>query len=133
MEGPSGGVGTGGDKKTGQNEEAASDGPKVNLGPLTEIYQVLLAVVQSISVWISTLPSPKAYADMFASTFNTLAVDFTSFVNSSPLIMPLAQFFAAMIVVGILFYYLEADQTAFKWNLARYASRRDQIDNRRKF
>ena len=94
----------------------------------SELAQSVLSVVQSISVWQTSLPFPAAHLATFQVAFATFSLDFTALVNVSPLVTPLVQLFVGLVVFGVLLFVVESDEKAFLWNLARYVVVRDTVD-----
>ncbi len=94
----------------------------------SELIQTVLGVVQSVSVWQTSMPFPIGHLVTFKAAFATFSLDFTSLVQVSPLVTPLVQLFVGIVVFGVLLFVMEADEKAFLWNLARYVIMRDVRD-----
>ena len=94
----------------------------------SELVQSVLTVIQSVSVWQTSLPFPAAHLAAFQTAFATFSLDLTALVSTSPLVTPLVQLFVGLVVFGVLLFVVESDEKAFLWNLARYTVVRDSID-----
>ena len=103
-------------------------GDSANSPSPSELVQTVLGVIQSVSVWQSSLPFPVAHLATFQAAFATFSLDLTVLVNSSPLVTPLVQLFVGLVVFGVLLFVVESDEKAFLWNLARYVVVRDSHD-----
>jgi hypothetical protein len=94
----------------------------------SEMVQSVLGVIQSVSVWQTSLKFPQAHLAAFQIAFSAFSLDFSSLVSLSPLVTPLVQLFVGLVVFGVLLFVVEADEKAFLWNLARYVVVRDRLD-----
>ena len=96
-------------------------------GDITEMIQSCLFVVQSVAVWFSSMEMPSLYFDTFSAAFAAFSADITMLLRASPLVTPLVQFFLAMVIFAVLFYFVDEDEHMFLQNVSRYAMRRDEI------
>jgi hypothetical protein len=112
-------VGGGGAKTTA----ATGSGPSPS-----EMLQSVLGVIQSVSIWQTSMKFPQSHLMTFQVGFSAFSLDFSSLVSLSPLVTPLVQLFAGLVVFGVLLLVVEADEKAFLWNLARYVVVRDRLD-----
>jgi hypothetical protein len=94
----------------------------------SEIIQTVLSVIQSVSVWQTTIPFPRAHLAFFHVAFSVFSLDFTVLFQVTPLVTPLVQLFVVMVLCGVLLFVVEEDEKVFAWNLARYVVIRDTVD-----
>ena len=120
----------GGEGSQSSSKQKRSDGGgELAKSPsLSELVQTVLTVIQSVSVWQTSLPFPTAHLAAFHSAFAAFSLDITAMISISPLVTPLVQLFVGLVVFGVLLFVVESDEKAFLWNLARYVVVRDSQD-----
>ena len=94
---------------------------------LTEMLHSLVFVMQSVSVWLTTMDLPRVYFSTFSASFSLFSADLSQLLQASPLVTPILQFSIAMLLFAILFYFIEEDEQSFLQNVSRYAFRRDEL------
>ena len=99
---------------------------------IKQLLMPLITTLQSVYVWLSTLGTINPeYMARFQGFFSFFCIDWSvALQNLSPIVTPLLQIFASLIVFTFVIYFLQIDELAFAATLGRYALRRDDIEGK---
>ena len=107
--GGGGGGGGGNDMSKSSRGSSSATTATDNSPSPSELVQSVLGVIQSVSVWQTSLPFPAAHLATFQTVFATFSLDPTALVSISPLVTPLVQLFIGLVVFGVLLFVVESD------------------------
>jgi len=95
---------------------------------LVTVLEACAHVLQNIAVYVSVAQFPLVYSTSLGKTTQFLALDFSQAFELSPLVTPLLQCSAAVLLAVVLVYVAIVDDRRFQYNLALFTRRRDRID-----